>query len=619
MTLEAPRLRAASLYHSATSNVAAPPPVVVIRDVSVEPEGASTVLMLMLGAVVGNITASSGTVAVEHDWHATGAILRGTARKLNGLLKKSGITFKPDPSATASSLVTLSICLTDADFAPLGDCILMNVRHVVTAPAAAVAPSPAAAPAPAEPEEAVAAVEAGYDSDVLHVWMHASNELPQLQRCDGSDKRWFAIEEDAWEAPLCILLTDDADEMGGTFLNLQVSVSVGLIHCQSSKQPGRAGLFGTTCAGISSDAKFAPELGKTCELRSEVAMRPSLEEVQSCLRQLVQMRIVVADNGYTNFLQGSQEDPKTVIQDVTIQVEAVNDMPYLSWLNLPPKDGTTCGLNAWEMLNNESFPFRVRVQDPDVVGWRAENEDVFTLTFQTGAGELLFPLGEPLWREQLPAPPYPSRYLRLQGTLQQIQDPWHLWELWASNNHGRIMEPNLLDSFQRILYKPPEWFVGDDQVVVRVSDGGVSGLGGNLTGELGFEVKVLQARIPVGLTAEAEELKGQEDQPLRFGHEGKLSIAFAAQKPMLYLKISSPDRAAAMLKDGALRQPELDASILYASPHLIEATGSVAILQTFLEDVELAEIVECGRGMVVAQVFNEVVGFCRRCVMGLGA
>lgn len=29
------------------------------------------------------------------------------------------------------------------------------------------------------------------------------------------------------------------------------------------------------------------------------------------------------------------------------------------------------------------------------------------------------------------------------------------------------------------------------------------------------EVKVLQARIPVGLTAEAEELKGQEDHPLR--------------------------------------------------------------------------------------------------------
>ena len=44
------------------------------------------------------------------------------------------------------------------------------------------------------------------------------------------------------------------------------------------------------------------------------------------------------------------------------------------------------------------------------------------------------------------------------------------------------------DSFQRILYKPPEWFVGEDQVVLRVSDGGVSGdNGGNLTGELGFK------------------------------------------------------------------------------------------------------------------------------------
>ena len=54
----------------------------------------------------------------------------------------------------------------------------------------------------------------------------------------------------------------------------------------------------------------------------------------------VQMRIVVADNGYSHFLQGSQEDPKMVIQDVTIQVEAVNDMPYLSWLHLPPKAGS---------------------------------------------------------------------------------------------------------------------------------------------------------------------------------------------------------------------------------------------------------------------------------------
>lgn len=41
-----------------------------------------------------------------------------------------------------------------------GDCILMNVRHVVTAPAAA-APTPAPTP-PAVPEEEVAAVEAGY-------------------------------------------------------------------------------------------------------------------------------------------------------------------------------------------------------------------------------------------------------------------------------------------------------------------------------------------------------------------------------------------------------------------------------------------------------------------------
>ena len=50
------------------------------------------------------------------------------------------------------------------------------------------------------------------------------------------------------------------------------------------------------------------------------------------------MRIFVADNGFTSFLQGNQEEPKTFIQDLIIDVKAVNDMPYLYWVNLPPKD-----------------------------------------------------------------------------------------------------------------------------------------------------------------------------------------------------------------------------------------------------------------------------------------
>lgn len=42
-----------------------------------------------------NISASSGTVAVEHDWQANGAVLRGSASDLNAILAISGITFKP--------------------------------------------------------------------------------------------------------------------------------------------------------------------------------------------------------------------------------------------------------------------------------------------------------------------------------------------------------------------------------------------------------------------------------------------------------------------------------------------------------------------------------------------
>ena len=52
------------------------------------------------------------------------------------------------------------------------------------------------------------------------------------------------------------------------------------------------------------------------------------------------------------------------------------------------------------------------------------------------------------------------------------------------------MQDSLLqESCKRFVYKPPAWFVGEDVVIVRVSDGGLAGSGGNLTGELGFRVK----------------------------------------------------------------------------------------------------------------------------------
>ena len=68
----------------------------------------------------------------------------------------------------------------------------------------------------------------------------------------------------------------------------------------------------------------------------------------------------------------------------------MNDVPQLYWLTEPPK----------QLLNNESFPFRIHVEDPDVKGWFAESSKSFTLTFQTHGGEIVFALGEPLWQEQ---------------------------------------------------------------------------------------------------------------------------------------------------------------------------------------------------------------------------
>lgn len=561
MDVVLPQLRASSLKHVIYNHS-----VLIIRDVTLQP--AESTMQLEL-----NISATSGTVAVEHDWRAPGAILTGTAGELNALLKSSGITFRP-PSGS-SGLIKLSLCLAAAPSLGVGDCMSMasmaiHVVGVDTSPDLPVSLDSD----PPDSEAVLETVESStgsVESDVLHVWMHAANEIPQLQPCngyvDGEHATWFSIEEDAWEAPICVVLKDDADETMGSFFDLQVSVSVGLIHCAGvSSSTSRAGLFGTTCAGISSDPKSPPALGKPCELRSEVAMRPSLAEVQDCLRQLVytppsnfngqvQMRIFVADNGFTSFLQGDQEEPKTFIQDLIIDVQAVNDMPYLYWVHLPPK----------EMLNNESFPFRnLRVEDPDVTGWRATASRQFTLTFQTGTGELLFPLGEALWKEQVPTPPWPSRYLRLQGTLQEIQD-----------------------AFQRILYKPPEWFIGDDQILVSVSDGGLIG-GVNLTGEVAFEVQVLQARIPVAFSMEKQLLKAKEDQDFRFGREGTIQIEFPAPKANLYLKISSADGALhsprVPVDDGGTQSDE-HLTFRSAASNLLEVNGSIAYLQNFLEGV----------------------------------
>ena len=63
----APRLRATSLYHWATSDASAPQPVLVIRDVTVEPELSSAVLTLTLGAVGAVVVETCGGNDGESD------------------------------------------------------------------------------------------------------------------------------------------------------------------------------------------------------------------------------------------------------------------------------------------------------------------------------------------------------------------------------------------------------------------------------------------------------------------------------------------------------------------------------------------------------------------------
>ncbi|CAK9082972.1 unnamed protein product [Durusdinium trenchii] len=534
-----PYLRAASLYREIKNYTAH-----VFRDVSLEYAMYSGILQL-------NITSSSGTVAVEHDWDAPGAILKGTAAEVAWILKSSGVTFKPNRSQTFDHLVNLQLCLTDETGAPVSECITLSLKVLGLEVAAVVDEELKVG---GEPDTAVAsavASVASVESHILHVWMPAADEMPHLEPCEstGVDEVWFRIQEDVWEAPICIDLRGDADE-SATYVDLQVSVSTGMVHCDAFAGR-RAGIFTTRCAGTSSDPSF-PSLA-SCEVGAEVALRPTRGEVRECLRHLVftppsnfdgevLMRITVA------FVDVFGAEPRKIIQESKIQVEAVNDMPWLYWVTLPPQ----------EMLNNESFPFRgIRVYDPDVVGWRAERAESFTLTFQTLVGEILFPLGEPLWQEQVPAPPYPSRYLRLQGTLQQIQE-----------------------SFNRVLYKPPGWFAGEDEVFVRVSDGGLEG-GRNLTGELAFRVTVLQARLPVGLIVKTAALKSKEDEAFWFGQAGGIHIDFPAPEPKLYLKISSTD--------GALLLDEMVhlsfGSVLSSSTTRLEVIGSMAVLDTLLQEV----------------------------------
>lgn len=63
----------------------------------------------------------------------------------------------------------------------------------------------------------------------------------------------------------------DADE-SATYVDLQVSVSTGMVHCDAFAGR-RAGIFTTRCAGTSSDPSF-PSLA-SCEVGAEVALRPT--------------------------------------------------------------------------------------------------------------------------------------------------------------------------------------------------------------------------------------------------------------------------------------------------------------------------------------------------------
>ena len=78
--------------------------------------------------------------------------------------------------------------------------------------------------------------------------------------------------------------------------------------------------------------------------------------------------------------------------------------------------------------------------------------------------------------------------MRLQGNLSAVQE-----RLLCNSITKPCFCPvaNLLhqEACGRFIYKPPSWFVGEDIIVVRASDGGLDGSGGNLTGELGFRVQ----------------------------------------------------------------------------------------------------------------------------------
>jgi len=409
-------------------------------------------------------------------------------------------------------------------------------------------------------------------TDTLHVWVHDFNDPPKLQPCGGvATGPWFTVKEDAWEAPICVSLTDDASEMEGTYVDLHVWVSRGMVRCDGvAGAEWRPSLFTTQCAGVSS--RPAVIVKESCELHTDGKLRASLHEARSCLENLVytppsnfngevQMRIAVSDNGFTGSLQASAGEIRTTTELGTIQVDAVNDMPYVTWVTLPPK----------EMLNNESFPFQgLRIHDPDVVGWKAERTDSFTLTFDTLGGEILFPLGEPLLREQVPAPPHGSKYVRLKGNLSAVQE-----------------------SCARFIYKPPPGFVGEDIVTVRVSDGGLGGAF-NLTGELGFRVKVLQALVPVDLVVESLKLTTQEDELLRFGREARTQIKFPSLSSDLFLKIFSTDGALVHPWGEDLSETAATMSVIPGGPNNLrylnisstnlEVSGTLAGLNILLDE-----------------------------------
>ena len=284
------------------------------------------------------------------------------------------------------------------------------------------------------------------------------------------------------------------------------------------------------------------------------------------------IHVTVSDNGFSGAASdgsgnvGVQGEPLSTTLLIPVQVSPMNDMPWLTWSVPPPSS----------VGNLESLSLRgLQLSDVDAAR-RAAN---YSVTLEALYGQIEAPSSESRVVVS-PKAPYAAHFVRLQGTLLELHE-----------------------ALESVRYRPPRWFTGTDEVLIRASDAGGAGAGGNLTSELGFSVTVTQAHVPPTIRVRMPKVTAREGQPFYLGEAAGISVGFPAEAAPLFFRLSAADGALfpPLDRDGLNRGLATARGgapggglgrYLTTSQHVVEGVGTRAAVDAVLAETRFLHAVQ---------------------------